>query len=243
MLDMALVAQCSPNMQPVIVQAIVKTESSFNPFAIGVNKGAGRLLRQPTNYAQAVQTAKRLLAQGANIDMGLGQINSANMSWLNLSVEQAFTPCSNLKALQHVYQSCYNRAGNTGSDNRMERAFSCYNTGNTRNGFANGYVAKVMSNYHKFAYLVPQQLAKNSYNSPTKIEQNSNNPMKLHISPTDSVQNFSATQVSNDTQNAVIDTVRASDDGFLKQPSPKEKISADDTPVKVHHSWDIFRDF
>ena len=38
MLDMALVTQCSPQVHPAIVNAIVKTESSFNPFAIGVNK-------------------------------------------------------------------------------------------------------------------------------------------------------------------------------------------------------------
>lgn len=244
MLDMAMVAQCSPNMHPVIVQAIVKTESSFNPFAIGVNKGAGRLTRQPTNYTQAVQTAKHLLAQGANIDMGLGQINSANMSWLNLSVEQAFTPCANLKALQHVYQSCYSRAGNAGSGNRMERAFSCYNTGNTRNGFTNGYVAKVMKNYQKFAHLTPQaQLAKNLYNPPTNVTQNSTNAVKRPIRPTDSVQSVSAIQVSNNIQNVVMDAVRVSDDGISDQPIPKENISIDDKPVKIYHSWDIFKDF
>lgn len=139
MLDMAMVAQCSSNMHPAIVQAIVETESSFNPFVIGVNRGS-RLTRQPSNFSEAVQTAKRLLEQGANIDMGLGQINSANLNWLNLSVEQAFTPCVNLQALQRVYLTCYDKAGNSGLGDRMQRAFSCYNTGNFTKGFFNGYI-------------------------------------------------------------------------------------------------------
>lgn len=151
MLDMALVAQCSPQMNPAVVNAIAKVESGFNPYAIGINKGAGRLSRQPTNYQQAVATAKELLARGANIDMGLSQINSANLGWLKLSVEQVFDPCTNLRAMQTVYNHCYDRAGNNGLGNRMQRAWSCYNTGNVRNGFSNGYVNKVTGNYNYFA--------------------------------------------------------------------------------------------
>lgn len=148
MLEAVITSSCSPNVHPMIVNAIVKTESSFNPFAIGVNRGAGRLARQPKNYAEAVAVAKRLLANGANFDMGLGQINSANMRWLGLSVEEAFHPCTNLKALQTVYLSCYKQAGDSGNGTRMQRAFSCYNTGNTRKGFSNGYVRKVTTNFN-----------------------------------------------------------------------------------------------
>ena len=158
MLDTALVTQCSPQVHPAIVNAIVKTESSFNPFAIGVNKGVGRLSRQPTSYTEAVQTAKQLLARGANIDLGLAQINSANLNWLGLSVEQVFNPCANLKALQYVYLHCYDKAGSSGFGDRMQRAFSCYNTGNTRKGFANGYVAKVTGNFNRLINTFSSQL-------------------------------------------------------------------------------------
>lgn len=179
MLDMALVTQCAPQMNPVIVNAIAKTESSFNAFAIGVNKGAGRLARQPANYQQAVATAKQLLSRGANIDMGLSQINSANLGWLKLSVEQVFDPCTNLRAMQTVYQHCYDRAGNSGLGNRMQRAWSCYNTGNVRNGFSNGYVNKVTGNYNYFAQrlqkpVAPQIIVRQSTNAATPLQAQNN---------------------------------------------------------------------
>ncbi|UYZ77106.1 lytic transglycosylase domain-containing protein (plasmid) [Moraxella bovis] len=167
MLDMALVTACSPQMHPAIVNAIAKTESGFNPFAIGVNKGAGRLTKQPTSYNQAVSTAKALLARGANIDMGLGQINSANLGWLKLSVEQVFDPCTNLKAMQTVYNTCYANAGSTGKGTRMQRAWSCYNTGNSRNGFSNGYVNKVTGNYNYFVQRLQNPATKPVLPQPT----------------------------------------------------------------------------
>lgn len=168
MLDMALVAQCSPQMNPVIVNAIAKTESGFNPFSIGVNKGAGRLAKQPTSYRQAVAIAKELLSRGANIDMGLGQINSANLGWLKLTVEQVFDPCTNLKAMQTVYRSCYANAGNSGQGTREQRAWSCYNTGNTRKGFSNGYVNKVTGHYNTFAKILQRPVINPVLPQPTK---------------------------------------------------------------------------
>lgn len=148
MLDLALAQQCSPQVDPVIAHTIVKTESSFNPFAIGVNRGSR--VHQPTSYAGAVATAKRLLKDGANIDLGYAQINSANLSWLGLSVEQVFDPCTNLRAMQTVYKHCYARAGENGIGTRIQRAFSCYNTGNMEKGFRNGYVTKATKNYNHF---------------------------------------------------------------------------------------------
>lgn len=241
MLDMAMVAQCSPSMHPAIVQAIVKTESSFNPFAIGVNRGGNRLARQPSNFGEAVQTAKRLLAQGANIDMGLGQINSANMNWLNLSVEQAFNPCSNLKALQHVYLTCYDKAGATGLGNRMQRAWSCYNTGNTQKGFRNGYVTKVTTNFNEFN----RSLGKPTQ-APIPMQQPTQQPVYavqngsiVAVNPSPAVPPIQAQQIPLSVQNAPVSVAVHSNN----QPPISESIQADDMPVKVYNSWDIFRDF
>ena len=41
----SLAMQCAPMVAPLTMAAIVKTESGFNPLAIGVNGGA-RLVRQ-----------------------------------------------------------------------------------------------------------------------------------------------------------------------------------------------------
>jgi len=93
----ALSAECAPWVAPQTMAAIVKTESQFNPLAININANA-RLERQPSNKAEAVVTAKWLIANNYNIDLGLGQVNSANLVKTSLSVEDAFDSCKNLAA-------------------------------------------------------------------------------------------------------------------------------------------------
>ncbi len=125
MIDFVVLAQqCAPQVDVNIASAIVKSESPFNPFAIGLIVPG--LKKQPTSYEEAVSVAKRLISQGRNIDVGFAQINSANFKRLNLSVEQVFDPCTNLSAMQFIFNDCRNRA--KGKD--IYKAMSCYNTGN-----------------------------------------------------------------------------------------------------------------
>jgi hypothetical protein len=147
---LALAAQCAPTVAPETIYAVVATESQGNPYAIGVNSGR-RLDRQPQSKAEAVVTARSLLSQGANIDLGLGQINSANLSWLQLSVEAAFEPCANIRAAAKVLTSNYQAAVAAGKEAPLGAALSAYNTGSMTKGYRNGYVAKVFSNAPKSA--------------------------------------------------------------------------------------------
>lgn len=141
----ALASQCAPTVAPETLYAVIATESQGNPFAIGIN-GGKRLERQPRNRGEAVATARMLLSQGANIDLGLGQINSANLSWLQLSVEDAFEPCANIRAAAKVLSSNYKAALAAGHDTPLGAALSAYNTGSMTKGYRNGYVAKVFKN-------------------------------------------------------------------------------------------------
>lgn len=141
----ALAAQCAPAVAPETMYAVIATESQGNPFAIGVNSG-DRLARQPRTFGEAVTTAKMLLARGTNIDLGLGQINSANMEWLKLSVEEAFDPCENIKASAQVLSLNYKAALAAGKEMPLGAALSAYNTGSMTKGYRNGYVAKVFKN-------------------------------------------------------------------------------------------------
>ena len=238
---MALVTRCSPQVHPAIVNAIVKTESSFNPFAIGVNKGVGWLSRQPTSYTEAVQTAKQLLARGANIDLGLGQINSANLNWLGLSVEQVFNPCANLQALQYVYLHCYDKAGSSGFGDRMQRAFSCYNTGNAKKGFSNGYVAKVTSNFNRLINTFSSQPI-----PPFDINHQTQSANTLKNTPTiahNQRKSKNGTKVPPNPTNAPDGVSERFYDSTIIPPQTPDNFQADNVPVKVHNSWDIFRDF
>lgn len=142
-----LAAECAPLVAPETMAAIVKTESQFKPFAININGGA-RLERQPSNKDEAVATAKWLLNNNYNIDMGLGQVNSANLKKVNLTVDDAFDPCKNLAASATILQWNYESASRIISDQQsaLQAAISAYNTGSFVRGFSNGYVQKVINN-------------------------------------------------------------------------------------------------
>lgn len=142
---LALASQCAPTVAPETVLAIIQTESRGHPFALNVNGG-----RQPdrqTTAANASNTARRFIAAGYSVDLGLGQINSRNLRWLGLTWETVFDPCINIAALGQVLTQNYN-AVKTGRDpqSALRIALSLYNTGSTARGFRNGYVAKVVGN-------------------------------------------------------------------------------------------------
>lgn len=141
---LALAAQCAPTVAPETLLSVVQVESRFEPLAIGVN-GAKRVLVEPTSVDDAVAKAAALIKAGRNIDVGLAQINSKNLSWLGLSLAEAFEPCTNLKAAARILRDGYGRsdADRVGEQAALKTALSYYNTGRPDRGFSNGYVAKV----------------------------------------------------------------------------------------------------
>jgi type IV secretion system protein VirB1 len=140
----ALAAACSPSVAPTTMAAVVRQESGFRPLAIRVNEGP-LLVHQPKSREEAEQIARQLIARGANIDLGLAQINSANLAWLGLSPGDAFEPCKNLAAAAIVLEACYRRASDRSGPGQpaLQQALSCYNTDSLRRGFLNGYVQRV----------------------------------------------------------------------------------------------------
>ncbi|HMN94020.1 MAG TPA: lytic transglycosylase domain-containing protein [Hydrogenophaga sp.] len=144
----ALVLACAPQVHLSTAQALVSVESAFNPWAIGVVGGA--LRRQPNNRDEALATANKLLTEGRNFSVGLGQINVANFARLGLNTSSSFDPCQNLSAMQSVLTECFDRSGPTHSRADTEqfalrKALSCYYSGNFSTGFRHGYVQKVVA--------------------------------------------------------------------------------------------------
>ncbi len=141
---LALAQACAPQVAPATLVAVAHAESRFNPLAIGVNGRNARSL-SPDSLDVAIRTATALIAEGRSIDIGLGQINSANLGWLNLSVADAFDPCKNLAASARVLAAGYRPADGSAEARQaaLRVAFSIYNTGDRRRGFENGYVARV----------------------------------------------------------------------------------------------------
>jgi type IV secretion system protein VirB1 len=147
----SLARQCAPNVHLTTLQAVVKTESGFNPYAIGVV--GGHLVRQPRGREEAVATAKALEAQGINFSLGLGQVNRTNLARYGLTYETAFDPCENLRAGSAILHDCYQRAlASMGPGTAALRAaISCYYSGNFVRGQradADGtsYVQRVSAN-------------------------------------------------------------------------------------------------
>lgn len=141
----ALASQCAPNVAPETVAAIVMTESRGNEFALNVN-GAPRPPAQK-NAGDAAATARRYIAAGHSVDLGLGQINSRNMRSLGLTWANVFDPCTNIAALGRILSRNYQVAVPGREPQAALRvALSLYNTGSPQRGFRNGYVARVVAN-------------------------------------------------------------------------------------------------
>jgi type IV secretion system protein VirB1 len=119
-------------------------ESHLSPLAIRVNDARAQVLA-PSNKAEAIAAARALITNGRNLDLGLAQINSRNLGWLNLSVEDAFDPCRNLAAAAQILDRGYSSALKIDRANRplLQMAYSIYNTGVADRGWSNGYVAKI----------------------------------------------------------------------------------------------------
>ncbi|WP_211327721.1 lytic transglycosylase domain-containing protein [Solilutibacter pythonis] len=128
---------CQIEVPASVMHHVVKVESSYNPYAIGVV--GGRLVRQPGNLAEAVATAEMLESRGFNFSLGLAQVNRYNLNKYGLaSYEAAFQVCPNLSAGARILRECHGRSGG-----HWGKAFSCYYSGNFTTGYRHGYVQKV----------------------------------------------------------------------------------------------------
>lgn len=135
-------AACTELAVPAeVMHHVVRVESSFNPYAIGVV--GGRLARQPKSLGEALSTTRMLEREGYNFSLGLAQVNRYNLQKQGLdSYEKAFGVCPNLQAGSRILAECYSR-----SKQDWGKAFSCYYSGNFTTGYRHGYVDKVMTSW------------------------------------------------------------------------------------------------
>ena len=132
-----------------IMRQVVRVESSFNPYAIGVV--GGRLERQPRSLSEAVATAQMLEAKGYNFSLGLAQVNRHNLGPYGLpSYAHAFEACPNLRAGARILAECHGRSGND-----WGKSLSCYYSGNFVTGLRHGYVQKVLAQVYDGDRRVP----------------------------------------------------------------------------------------
>ena len=138
-----LAKRCAPEVSEDTLRALVRTESSFNPYAIGIVGGGSR---QPKAFHEAMAVIAQLELEGKNYSVGLAQINKKNFSKLGINAAGALDACTNLKAASKILSDCYQRAQKNSGSNSLHDALSCYYSGNFKTGYRHGYVDKVRSN-------------------------------------------------------------------------------------------------
>jgi type IV secretion system protein VirB1 len=146
-----LALTCAPTVAPGTLRAVVQVESGGDPLAIGVNVAHPQHWH-PRDQAEAIRLASGLLARGANFDLGLGQINSRNLSPSRLTIADAFDPCRNLGASAQILAADYSQseAGLSGEQAALRTSLSRYNTGDPEKGVRNGYVDRVAAASRRF---------------------------------------------------------------------------------------------
>jgi type IV secretion system protein VirB1 len=138
-----LLNTCAPDVGERTMHAIVTVETGGHPYEIGDN--TDRRSYAPRSQTEAIAWANRLLARGHNIDLGLAQVNSANLPHLRLTVADAFDPCKNVGAASQVLMYAYREAVAQFGPGQyaLRRALSAYNTGKLFAGAK--YVARVLA--------------------------------------------------------------------------------------------------
>lgn len=132
---------CSIAVPPEQMSAIVRTESSAHPFAIGV---VGHYLsRQPASVEEANQMVRKLKEGSHNYSVGIAQVNQVNFKAYGLNESNMFDVCTNLSAGSRILKSCFDQYQDWG------KAYSCYYSGNAITGFRHGYVRQVKNNFEK----------------------------------------------------------------------------------------------
>ena len=132
-------------------------ESRLRPFAIHDNTIDQSAF--PTSAAEAASLARVRLAPGHNLDLGIMQVNSSNLSRTGLTVTTAFDVGESMRAGAMILSAAYRRClrdniNPNGAEQQaaLRCAASIYNTGDERAGILNGYQSGV---WRAAALIVP----------------------------------------------------------------------------------------
>jgi type IV secretion system protein VirB1 len=135
---------CAPSTPDDILSAVAHTESNLDPLVIH-DDTTGRVT-YPEDLKSAVTVAIGLISHGDSVDLGLMQINSANLPALSMTVPEALDSCKSLAGGAAILQSAFG-AGGAPDDQKVAllMALSRYNTGTPFRGIMNGYARAVIS--------------------------------------------------------------------------------------------------
>jgi type IV secretion system protein VirB1 len=136
-----LLARCAPDVGPLTMTSLVAYESGARPYAIGDN--TARRSYFPSTKERAKLVARALLLEGHDLDLGIAQINVANLRARRFTLDRAFDPCQNAALGARILVDDYLGASREfgRSQTALVHALSAYNSGGYWAGL--GYAAGV----------------------------------------------------------------------------------------------------
>lgn len=122
---------CAPNVDPVTIDVIIQHESAGNLFALHVNAPWTAAQPRASSVEEAAAITRKFVAAGYNVDLGLMQINSRNLSALGYTIEEMFEPCKNVAGGGAILTNFYGKALGSYQDGQpaLHAALSAYATG------------------------------------------------------------------------------------------------------------------
>ena len=140
-----IIETCAAGVDARLFTSLVRRESNFNPFAIGLD-GKAVLKAQPRSYEEAVKTAVNLRRQGIGFSVGLSQVHISNVVRLKMTWQEAFDPCTNLRTGSEIFRGFYTQAVQAGyrSDSAVFAALRGFNSGSVHNPVSNGYAKAIL---------------------------------------------------------------------------------------------------
>ncbi len=138
-----LAQRCASDAPLATLRSIAEVESGFNPLALNLNyseaaarnlgiaEGAVVLARQPSTLREALNWSRWFVTHGMTVSVGLMQVNVRDLPNVEVSFEQLFEPCLNLRIGWTIFQRKYVAAAALlGRGQRaMHAALSAYNGG------------------------------------------------------------------------------------------------------------------
>lgn len=150
----ALLRNCAPAVSADTMRAIVLVEShgysyAINDNAIHVAYCVPSSQVFPCNREQASKIAYRAIAHGHSIDVGIAQVNLANLQGYHVSLASMLEPCSNLRIGSAILTNAYRTSSARFADQRQAlwHAIMAYNSGSLYSGepYARLVVAAALS--------------------------------------------------------------------------------------------------
>lgn len=149
-----LAAHCAPGVPVWVLRGVARTESDFDPLMLHDN--STHASDSPVSLTAAEAQAAAWMAEGHSVDLGLMQINAANLPALGMTIGAALDPCASLAGGATVLRAAYGAEPvDAGQQAALLMALSIYNTGSPLKGIMNGYARRVMRHADAAASGVP----------------------------------------------------------------------------------------